>query len=69
MFYVRINIGDINTKTEYLQKKVLFLINVQVNRIFVYIYTEIKLVIKWIAIVGRRLRILGIVSYKDERRN
>lgn len=51
------------------KKQVLFLTNVQVNRKFVYIDTEIKLVIKWIAIMGRRLLILGIVSYKDERRN
>lgn len=36
-------------------------------RKFLYIYTEIKHIIKWIAIVGSSLLLAGIESYKGER--
>lgn len=39
MFYVRINIGDINTKTEYLQKNKYY--SLQMYRLTEYLYTYI----------------------------
>lgn len=62
--------GEMHTKTEYLQKNHY---SSQVYRLtirkFLYICTEIKHIIKWIAIVGISLLLAGNANYKGERGN